>query len=192
MARQCRDAPPVLSTNLSGYTATQVGSTAVFNWSGQALNIPASAGPLYVSVRAANGTGYATMPNYIKVGLIFDWQGEGVIGAMVSGQTGQSTYPFIGLFGYDAFNFTGNSNSDVGPRVTGNWVPSQTVTWAGDRFSIQWLRIPDLGGCRSLRTRPHECLRRLAGDGPEQHPRRSRDGDLHPWQYGADPERWCR
>ena len=45
-------------TNLSGYVTT-LRSGTIFNWSGQALAIPASAGPFFVSVRAANGTAYA-------------------------------------------------------------------------------------------------------------------------------------
>jgi hypothetical protein len=38
-----------------------------------------------VSVRAANGTAYATMQNFVTVGATFDYQGEGNAGAYFSG-----------------------------------------------------------------------------------------------------------
>src|SRR6202020_371322 len=60
----------------SAITAATMTASTVFNWSGQALSIPAG-GPYYVSVRAANGTAYATMPNYIKIGLPVDIYGVG-------------------------------------------------------------------------------------------------------------------
>ena len=46
--------------------------------------IPAG-GPYFVSVRAANGTAYATLPSVVKVGLVFDLWGEGQAAAIING-----------------------------------------------------------------------------------------------------------
>ena len=135
--------PPVPScsacawTNLSGYSATQVGSTTVWNWSGQALNIPAAAGPLFVSVRAANGTAYATMPSLIKVGLVFDHQGEGQDAAMMAPQSGSANSYFTGLWGLNQW-----FGLDQGPPVVGNYLPAQTIMMAGDRFGVLGAGLP--------------------------------------------------
>ena len=45
------------------------------NWSGSIANVPP--GAYWVSVRAANGTSYATMRNFVTVGFVFDFTGEG-------------------------------------------------------------------------------------------------------------------
>ena len=108
-------------TNLTGYGAT-LRSGTVYDWKGQALNIPASAGPVSVSVRAANGTGYATMPTLIKVGLIFDWNAEGQGGALASNQGGSSISSFLGFWGLNAWvspmNLTrGRRSSATGSRL---------------------------------------------------------------------------
>ena len=122
-------------TNLSSYSTT-LSSGTVFNWKGQAVNIPAAFGPLFVSVRAANGTAYATMPNYIKVGIVEDWQGEGQVGTITSSQAGSNIPTYNGLFGFNAFIVTGNGLFDTGPPVIGNWVPNFTQMFAGDRNAI--------------------------------------------------------
>ena len=46
------------------------------NWSGSIVGIPAG-GPYWVSFRAANGTAYATLPNYVLVGANIAGFGEG-------------------------------------------------------------------------------------------------------------------
>ena len=51
-------------------------------WSGTIAGIPAG-GPYFVSVRAANGTAYATLPSVVKVGLVFDLWGEGQAAAII-------------------------------------------------------------------------------------------------------------
>ena len=90
-------------TNLSGYSAALSAGT-VFNWNGQALNIPGSSGPLYVSVRAGNGPAYATMPSFIKMGLVFDWQGDAQLLSTLSNpgignSAGTANSFFNGLWG---------------------------------------------------------------------------------------------
>ena len=122
-------------TNLSGYSAT-LSSGTVFDWKGQALNIPAAAGPLFVSVRAANGTAYATMPSLIKVGLVFDWQAEGQGGALAAQESGVANSSFVGLWGLNQWLPGGTPMLDQGPPVTGNYVPGQTFMYAGDRFGV--------------------------------------------------------
>ena len=46
------------------------------SWSGSVVGIPAG-GPYWVSLRAANGTAYATLPNYVLVGANVAGFGEG-------------------------------------------------------------------------------------------------------------------
>jgi hypothetical protein len=135
-------------TNLSGYSATLPSGT-LFDWKGQALNIPASAGPLFVSVRAANGTAYATMPSLIKVGLVFDISAEGQASALgIFGGTANSY--FTGLWGQNAWSGAGAGALDQGPPVLGPWVPAQTIMYAGDRFSILGGGIPVAEGTTVL------------------------------------------
>ena len=117
-------------TNLSGYSAT-LSSGTLFNWSGQALNIPGG-GPYYVSVRAANGTAYATLPNLIKVGLVFDWWGEGQLGSVIGNAGGIAASYFTGLWGGVGWL----SGFDTGPPLVSNWAPSQSTVVAGNRFGI--------------------------------------------------------
>jgi hypothetical protein len=123
-------------TNLSGYS-TALSSGTVFDWSGQALNIPAGA-PLFVSVRAANGAAYATMPSYIKVGLVFDWQGEGQTGAAMAPESGTANSYFTGLWGLNQWF----GSLDQGPPVVSNYAPGQTVMQAGDRFGVLGGGVP--------------------------------------------------
>ncbi len=124
--------------NLAGYSAT-LSSGTVFNWSGHAVNIPATQGPLFVSVRAANGTAYATMPNLIKMGLAFDVNGEGQVGPFFSTQGGLAINYFQGLNGYSYWQGMagGNSFLDQGPAVSGtSWSPGIPDMYPGDRFSL--------------------------------------------------------
>ena len=51
---------------------------------GRSISIPGG-GPYYVSVRAANGTAYATLPSPVKVGIVLDLWGEGQSAAIISG-----------------------------------------------------------------------------------------------------------
>lgn len=123
-------------TNLSGYSATLASGT-VFDWKGQALNIAAGA-PLFVSVRAANGMAYATMPSFIKLGLVFDQQGEGQTGAMLAPESGTANSGFTGLWGLNQWN----GSLDQGPAVVGNYLPGQTVMVSGDATGVLGDGIP--------------------------------------------------
>jgi hypothetical protein len=121
-------------TNLSGYSATLSLGT-VFNWTGQALNIsPAGGLPIFVSVRASNGTAYVTMPSYIKMAISADTQGEGQVGAFLGSASGDIVSYYKGLWGYN--NWSG-IQLDQGPPVAFQYQPGLSVAIAGDRFSIQ-------------------------------------------------------
>ena len=87
-------------TNLTGYSAT-LSSGTVWKWSGDFTGIPAEQGPLFVSVRAANGTAYATMPNLVKMGLALRTRtARGEIGGGSSDRKPALRIPIIvGFFG---------------------------------------------------------------------------------------------
>jgi hypothetical protein len=116
-------------TNLSNYSATLKSGT-VFDWSGKAINIPASAGglPMFVSVRASNGAAYVTMPSYIKMGITTDIQGEGQVGAMWFTQSGNVLSYFKGFWGIN--------NGFSYPPVSFLWAPGNADAEAGDRFAV--------------------------------------------------------
>jgi len=124
-------------TNLTGYSATLVSGT-VWNWSGTLVNIPPSPAPVCVSVRAANGTAYATMPSLIKVGVPVAQEGEGEVGAFFGNQSGTVYSYFQGLWG--ANNWFGNNNQAAyytGPPVApSRFLPASTIPVAGDRFGL--------------------------------------------------------
>jgi hypothetical protein len=123
----------------SAITAATMTASTVFNWSGQALSIPAG-GPYYVSVRAANGTAYATMPNLIKVGLIFNLWGEGQLGSLLNSVGGYGLSYFNGLWGSNQWQ----GSLDTGPPVAGSYAPAQTVMIAGDRYGVSGASSPIL------------------------------------------------
>jgi hypothetical protein len=153
-------------TNFSGYSAT-LSSGTVFNWSGKALNIPASQGPLFVSVRAANGTAYATMPNLIKVGLAFDVNGEGQVGSFMGELGGLAVNYFQGLYGYSLL-----SGFDSGPSISGTtYVPGSSLLLAGDRFLLTG-NAPATEGPVTLQ----QLLTNAFGGWPVQIANRERDG----------------
>jgi hypothetical protein len=113
-------------------------ATTVHNWTGRAANIPGG-GPYFVSVRAANGTAYATLPNSVKVGLIFALYGQGQADSMPSSQSGNYTSWFPGLWGTAGWvNISSNALDRYlqGPPVTANFVTGQTSFTAGDRFAV--------------------------------------------------------
>jgi hypothetical protein len=146
-------------TNLSGYSAT-LSSGTIFNWKGQAINIPAAAGPVFVSVCAANGvpacstnngTAYATMPSLIKVGLVFDINSEGQGAAAFGPAGGTANSYFTGLWGQNSWFGSGaRAGYDTGPPVLGTWVPAQPIMYAGDRFSVLGGGIPIAEGTTVL------------------------------------------
>ena len=161
-------------TNLSDYAAT-LSSGTVWNWSGKALAIPASAGPLFVSVRAANGTAYATMPNFMKVGLTFDVNGEGNVGPFFALQGGVAINYFQGLWGNNFW--AGNSSVvssslDQGPPLAGTtWAPGITQMAAGDRFWVNG-NVPLVEGTGFLQ----QLLTNAFGGWPVTLANRVRDG----------------
>ena len=125
-------------TNLSGYSAS-LSSGTVYNWSGQALNIPANYGPLYVSVRAANGTAYATLPSSVRVGSVFPVWGEGQAGALFGAQSGLNISYYTGLWGLNETrsSYVSNLGYLMGPPIgSTTFVPGQVTATAGDRFGV--------------------------------------------------------
>ena len=121
----------------SAITAATMTASTVFNWSGRALSIPAG-GPYYVSVRAANGTAYATMPNLIKVGLLFNLWGEGQLGSLLNSVGGYGLSYFNGLWSQSQWS----GGFDTGPPVVGNYAPAQTLMLAGDRYGVAGASSP--------------------------------------------------
>ena len=111
--------------------------TNVSAWSGNAINIPAATGPLYVSVRASNGTAYAMLQNAVRIGLVFEGNGEGQFGTLFSaGQGGNAISSITGLYG-SSFNGSGGF-FQAGPPIAGALIPGsgQTIVNADDRFSL--------------------------------------------------------
>jgi hypothetical protein len=117
-------------TNLSGYSAT-LSSGTVWNWTGRALNIPASDGPLFVSVRAANGAAYANLSNFVKMGLPIDVTVEGNAVILTSIIGGNAASSYQGMWGWT--NWSGGL--DTGPALTGNYFPATSQTTLGDRYN---------------------------------------------------------
>ena len=124
---------------LSGYSAALSAGT-VFNWNGQALNIPGSSGPLYVSVRAGNGPAYATMPSFIKMGLVFDWQGDAQLLGTLEPSRDRQQHRYrqlvlqrtlgAGYWQSNAFNAL-----NTGPAIVETPVYAFTQIYPGDAFS---------------------------------------------------------
>jgi hypothetical protein len=119
------------------------GTVSAGAWSGTIAGIPGG-GPYYVSVRAANGTAYATLPNSVRIGDVYALWGQGQAGSINQVQSGSYVSWFSDLWGYIApvGAFSGNEAFLLGPPVTGAFVPGQTVNHAGDRFGITGTGIP--------------------------------------------------
>jgi hypothetical protein len=106
-------------------------SGTAFNWKGKAIHIPGNYSQLYVSVRAANGQAYATLPNYVEVGFVYDVTGEGETGAWKSTGQGSSRMSFSnGLWGYSGGGLY------QGPTFTADVFPGLITPTYGDRFLI--------------------------------------------------------
>jgi hypothetical protein len=119
--------------NWGALTATISGGA----WSGTISGIPPG-GPYSVSIRATNGTVYATLPSTVRIGLAFDAYGQGQIAALFTGQSGVNLSYFSGLWGQTVAHsaFANNEQYLTGPPVASNFVPAQSQSTAGDRFGI--------------------------------------------------------
>ncbi len=76
-------------------------ASTIFNWSGHAL-LPAFRPAALIMSRFARPNrdpAYATLPNLIKVGLLFNLWGEGQLGSIVGGLGGAGVSTFDGLMG---------------------------------------------------------------------------------------------
>ena len=113
-------------------------STNVLSWSGNALSIPASCEPLYVSVRASNGTAYAMLQNPIRIGIVVEVNGEGQLATLFSGgQGGNSFSTFNGC----TLGITNNGSGgffQAGPPIAGALIPGSGISApaAIDRFGV--------------------------------------------------------
>ena len=97
----------------------------------------------FVSVRAANGTAYATLPNSIKVGLPFEPMARASRSLPLHAERAQLVLLLWPMeFDRPAFYFSGQRAFLTGPPITGNYVPGQSTATAGDRFGITGTGIP--------------------------------------------------
>ena len=127
---------------------TLTGTISGGAWSGSISGIPAG-GPYSVSIRAANGTAYATLPSPIRVGLVFDMWGQGQTIAIDGGVGGVFTPYYQGLWGRTVLNASyttgpSGSSSFLVPTIANDWAPSQTSSAAGDRFGVNGSTSPVL------------------------------------------------
>jgi hypothetical protein len=125
--------------NWGALTATISGGA----WSGTIAGIPGG-GPYFVSVRAANGTAYATLPNSVRIGDIYAVWGQGQAASIQAAQSGSNVGYFSGLWGLvgGGSPFGSLESYLAGPPVIGNFVPSQGLSYAGDRFGITGSAAP--------------------------------------------------
>ena len=130
-----------------------IGTISGGKWSGTLAGIPGG-GPYFVSVRATNGIGYATLPNSVKVGWVFALWGQGQADLIQAQQSGTYTSWFSGLWGYGGWAgaFGGNEHYLQGPPVTANFVPGQAAGYAGDRFGVGGTGIPISEGVLRIRS----------------------------------------
>ena len=113
------------------------GTISSGSWSGTLAGVPGG-GPYFVSVRATNGTAYATLPNSVRVGLVYALYGQGQADSIQGAQSGSYISYFSGLWGSGGWAgaFAGLEHYLLGPPVLGNFVPAQTEGYAGDRFGV--------------------------------------------------------
>lgn len=117
-------------TNMTSYSAT-LSSGSVYNWKGQVVGVPASGSPLFISVRAANGTAYASLTNHIKMGLVFEWQGEGQLQTIPANSAGSANSYFTGLWGLNIYKGGPNDPLAQGPAIMSNYTPAYIEMFAG-------------------------------------------------------------
>ena len=81
---------------VAGFSWTALSSQSISggNWSGSIAGVPP--GTYWVSVRAANGTAYATMRNFVTVGGVILYTGEGNVGSWASNQGGTQNTTLYG------------------------------------------------------------------------------------------------
>ena len=113
-------------------------------WSGSVVGIP-TGGPYWVSIRAANGTAYATLTNAVFVGANVAGFGEGNAVDQLIPQTGftnnQTYFQGLGsMVGFQIGGQPGNNNAGglyvPGPAFLRNWSPSFPGQLVVDRFGV--------------------------------------------------------
>jgi hypothetical protein len=133
--------PPLSGCSACAWTNVSSETISGGAWSGSVVAIPAG-GPYWVSLRASNGTAYATLPNAVFVGVNVASFGEGNSAAQLQGAFNQQTY-FSGISSLVGAPVGGlgtpnivNGSMVPGPPILGlftDGVPGQLVC---DRFGV--------------------------------------------------------
>ena len=99
-----------------------------------------------MSVRATNERAvYATLPNSVRIGDIYALWGQGQAGGVMAAQGGSNVSWFQNLWGAVTLGSSFTSGTWaylLGPSVTGNFVPAQSLNYAGDRFGVTGTGVP--------------------------------------------------
>ena len=116
---------------ISGFSWTNLSSSTISagSWSGKLTNVPP--GIYWVSVRAANGTSFVTMNNFVTVGAVFDVMGLGNAGALF-GSSGGSQNTTIN--GYASGAFSAGAQFVYGPSLN-SFRPNNTQSKPLNNYS---------------------------------------------------------
>ena len=129
--------PPVAGCSACAWTNVSSPTLGAGAWSGQAVGIPMG-GPYYVSIRAANGTAYATMPGYFNVGFSMEFYGEGNAGTMLNDNASPASQnaTMWGQFSQQGVGTAGTGIGPLGPIAVNNFKPLSTRLTPYDRFGM--------------------------------------------------------
>ena len=118
---------------VSGFSWANLSSQTIGsgNWSGTITGVPP--GEYWVSVRAANGTAYATLPNVIMVGDVWTLTGEGNYGSCTGTLGGSVAATNWGFF--DGSVVLGFTDPIFGPAVINDLKPSSSQAALVNRYS---------------------------------------------------------
>ena len=130
---------------VSGFSWANLSSASIGagNWSGSIANVPP--GIYWVSVRAANGAAYATMQNFVTVGAVLDYQGEGNPGAYFGSEGGSQNTIITGTnsVAWEAGPAATQAyGPTIGPFSNNKYQIAYTVPIPANRFTQQSSLIP--------------------------------------------------
>ena len=130
--------PPVSGCSACAWTNVSSPVVSGGSWSGQILSVPSSPNTsLYVSVRASNGTAYATMREPIRVGDVYSVFGQGQAGGIFNGGSGFNPF-FSGLLGLNrqtgAFSLSSEIIGLYGPEILPGFLLGSPLDTQGNRF----------------------------------------------------------
>ena len=129
--------PPVAGCSACAWTNVSSPTLGAGSWSGQAVGVPMG-GPYYVSIRAANGTAYATMPGYFNVGFSWEVYGEGNTTTLFN-TCAALECQYATSWGQFSQAGVGIANTIIGPlgsAVFNNFKPVYTKVVPYDRFGM--------------------------------------------------------